>query len=173
MIVGRYLGVPAEADLSDPQRRPSEHGIRRWRFALDYARAVKHKELRELIEERSRAYYRQGRRRSRRAWEPDGADFFSPSLMEADLMRRVLPADEFRAWLGRFLPGLAKGEPKTLLTPATVTDRSDPQIVHLDGLNLSRAWCMNSIAHSLAKDDPARIFAWLMYFTVSVNFISP
>jgi hypothetical protein len=76
--------------------------------------------------------------------------------MEADLMRRVLPAAEFPAWFRRFLPDLAKGEPKTLLTPAQVTDRSDPQIVHLDGLNLSRAWCMRSIAAALPANDPAR-----------------
>ena len=125
-------------------------------FALDYARAAKHKTLRELLEAA------QPRRTTARtldvpaAWEPDGADFFSPSLMEADLMRRVLPAAEFRAWLERFLPDLAKGEPKSLLNPATVSDRSDPQIVHLDGLNLSRAWCMRSIAAALPKDDAAR-----------------
>jgi hypothetical protein len=124
-------------------------------FAHDYARAVGDAKLRELIEERSRAYYGKDAG-APAAWEPDGADFFSPSLMEADLMRRVLPADEFRAWFGRYLPGIARGEPKNLLTPATVTDRSDPQIVHLDGLNLSRAWCMRSIAAALPKDDPAR-----------------
>jgi hypothetical protein len=124
-------------------------------FALDYARTVGHKELRQLIEERSRSYYGKDVDAPAR-WEPDGADFFSPSLMEADLMRRVLPAEEFRSWLGRFLPGLTKGEPKNLLEPATVSDRSDPQIVHLDGLNLSRAWCMKSIASGLPKDYPAR-----------------
>ena len=124
-------------------------------FAHDYARTVGHKELRERIEERSRDYYAKDADIPAR-WEPDGADFFSPSLMEADLMRRVLPAEEFRVWLGRFLPGLAKGEPKNLLTPATVSDRSDPQIVHLDGLNLSRAWCMKSIAAALPKDDAMR-----------------
>jgi hypothetical protein len=80
----------------------------------------------------------------------------SPSLMEADLMRRVLKKEEFTRWLKDFLPDLAKGEPKNLLVPAKVADRSDPQIVHLDGLNLSRAWCMRSIAGALAKDDPAR-----------------
>ena len=89
-------------------------------------------------------------------WEPDGADFFSPSLMEADLMRRVLPPREFRAWFARFLPGAGKGEPGSLFTPATVTDRTDPQLVHLDGLNLSRAWCMRSIASSLPDGDAAR-----------------
>jgi Protein of unknown function (DUF2891) len=124
-------------------------------FAHDYARAVKHKELAKLIEQRSRDYFAKDADAPAR-WEPDGADFFSPSLMEADLMRRVLPAAEYRAWLKGYLPGLAKGEPKSLLEPAMVADRSDPQIVHLDGLNLSRAWCMNGIARSLAKDDPAR-----------------
>ena len=71
-------------------------------------------------------------------------------------MRRVLPPAEFRVWLGRFLPGMARGEPKTLFTPAEVTDRSDLQLVHLDGVNLSRAWCMRSIAAALPTDDPAR-----------------
>ena len=71
-------------------------------------------------------------------------------------MRRVLPAAEYSTWLKRYLPNLAKGEPKTLLLPATVTDRSDPQIVHLDGLNLSRACCMRNIASALPKDDPVR-----------------
>src|SRR5260221_2629371 len=124
-------------------------------FAHDYARTMEHKELRELIEERSRAYYGKDADAPAR-WEPDGADFFSPSLMEADLMRRVLPADEYRDWFRRFLPNLARGEPKTLLEPAKVTDRGDPQLVHLDGLNLSRAWCMRSIAAALPPDDPAR-----------------
>jgi hypothetical protein len=124
-------------------------------FALDYARAVDRKKLRELIEERSRAYYGKDVQVPA-AWEPDGADFLSPSLEEADLMRRVLPPAEFPAWLRRFLPDLAKGEPKSLLEPAKVTDRTDPQLVHLDGLNLSRAWCMRSIAAALPKDDPAR-----------------
>jgi hypothetical protein len=124
-------------------------------FALDYARAAGHKELRERIEERSRSYFAKDVGIPA-AWEPDGADFFSPSLMEADLMRRVLSAAEFQIWFQRFLPEVAKGEPKSLLMPAKVTDRSDPQIVHLDGLNLSRAWCMRSIAAALPEKDPAR-----------------
>jgi hypothetical protein len=76
--------------------------------------------------------------------------------MEADLMRRVLKAREYIFWLKGYLPGIENGEPKSLFTPATVTDRSDPQLVHLDGLNLSRAWCMNGIASRLPKNDPAR-----------------
>src|SRR5262245_58944123 len=96
-------------------------------FALDYARAVDHKPLRALIEERSRTYYAKDAELPAR-WEPDGADFFSPSLMEADLMRRVLPAADFPAWLTRAFPDLAKGEPKTLFMPAHVSDRSDGYI---------------------------------------------
>ena len=71
-------------------------------------------------------------------------------------MRRVLPAAEFRAWFAAFLPGAAQAEPKALFQPAIVTDRSDPQLVHLDGLNLSRAWCMRSIASALPAGDPVR-----------------
>lgn len=124
-------------------------------FALDYARAVKHPKLRELVEERSRTYFGNDGQIPAR-WEPDGADFFSPSLLEADLMRRVLPAEHFTGWLKRFLPELAQGRPKSLLEPAHVSDRTDPQIVHLDGLNLSRAWCMRSLAAALPRDDPTR-----------------
>ena len=114
-----------------------------------------HKPLQDLVEDRSRAYFAKDAAIPA-AWEPGGTDFFSPSLMEADLMRRVLQANEFHTWLRGFLPGLENGEPKTLFVPAQVTDRSDPQLVHLDGLNLSRAWCMREIAVALPKDDPAR-----------------
>jgi hypothetical protein len=122
-------------------------------FAHDYARAVGHKELRDLIEKRSRDYYGKDIHAPAH-WEPDGADFFSPSLMEVDLMRRIMPANDFRAWLKAYLPGAREGEPKSLFQPAIVADRTDPQIVHLDGLNLSRAWCMRGIASALPKDDP-------------------
>lgn len=124
-------------------------------FAHDYAVAVGDKKLREAIETRAKSYYGKDADAPAR-WEPDGADFLSPSLCEADLMRRVLPANEFRGWFKAYLPGAAKGEPASLFAPATVTDRTDPQLVHLDGLNLSRAWCLRGIAGALPKDDPAR-----------------
>jgi hypothetical protein len=76
--------------------------------------------------------------------------------MEADLMRRVMEPAEFRRWFHRFLPQLATQRFKSLLQPAVVTDRTDPKLVHLDGLNLSRAWCMRSIAATLPKTDPDR-----------------
>ena len=70
-------------------------------------------------------------------------------------MRRILPAAAFKAWLNKFLTNLTRGEPQSLLQTPVVTDRSDPQIVHLDGLCLSRAWCMRNIALALGPDDPA------------------
>jgi hypothetical protein len=124
-------------------------------FAHDYGQSVGDARLVRLVDERARAYF--GADADAPAgWEPSGADFFSPTLIEADLMRRVLPSGEFPTWLSRFLPGAAKGQPHSLFEPATVTDRTDPQLVHLDGLNLSRAWCMRSIASALPADDPAR-----------------
>ncbi len=124
-------------------------------FAYDYAKTIGNEKLATLIAERSRTYF--GRDQNYPgAWEPGGEDFFSPAFMEADLMRRVMKPAEFRRWFQRFLPQLAAGNPKTLLKPATVSDRSDPKLVHLDGLNLTRAWCMRSIAAALAPSDPAR-----------------
>ncbi len=154
IIVARYLA------FFPKQTYPIRSGVHpntafALAFALDYARTVDNKPMCELVEKRSRAYFAADVS-APASWEPDGADFISPSLMEADLMRRVLPADDFREWLGRFLPGLTKGEPNGLLNPATVTDRGDPQLVHLDGLNLCRAWCMRTIAAALPKGDPVR-----------------
>ncbi|MCA1685018.1 MAG: DUF2891 domain-containing protein [Planctomycetia bacterium] len=123
--------------------------------AYDYALAVNDTRLRGLVEERARAYFDADDDAPAR-WEPSGADFFSPTLTEADLMRRVLPPAEFRAWFSRFLPGAARGEPESLFAPATVTDRTDPQLVHLDGLNLSRAWGLRGVASALPAGDPAR-----------------
>jgi hypothetical protein len=124
-------------------------------FALDYARAVGHQDLETLLVQRSRDYFLQDRHYPAQ-WEPDGDDFFSRSLMEADLMRRVLPVKDYPAWFHAFLPTLAEGEPRSLLHPAQVSDRSDPKIVHLDGLNLSRAWCMRGIASALPDGDPVK-----------------
>lgn len=124
-------------------------------FALDYAKAVGDRDLEKLLDERSRTYFG-GDANYPAGWEPGGEDFFSPALMEADLMRRVMKPAEFAKWFHRFLPGADRGEPKTLMQPAIVTDRSDPKLVHLDGLNLSRAWCMQRIAEALPAKDPAR-----------------
>jgi hypothetical protein len=124
-------------------------------LALDYARALGRAELAALVEQRSRDYFLADAG-APAGWEPGGNDFFSPSLTEADLMRRVLPPAEFSRWLDRFLPNLRAGYPPSLFAPAVVSDRSDGQLVHLDGLNLSRAWCMWSIAAALPGGDRRR-----------------
>jgi hypothetical protein len=124
-------------------------------FALDYARKVNHESLTELIIERSYTYYKNDKN-CPAIWEPGGEDFFSPCLMEADLMRRILKPKEFTSWFHQFLPDIKNRKPKILLEPAMVTDRSDGKLVHLDGLNLSRAWCMFHIASALPDRDAAR-----------------
>lgn len=120
--------------------------------ALDWARAVHDDALARLIAERARAFY--GTDAACPAeYEPSGEDFFPPCLLEADLMRRVLPAAEFGPWLDRFLPGLRAGSLGRLGTPAVATDPADGRIVHLDGLNLARAWAMRGIASALPAGD--------------------
>ena len=91
------------------------------------------------------------------AWgEPGGDDFLSSALIEAECMRRLRHPQTFGPWLDRFLPRLASGEPATLFAPAVPTDRSDGKIAHLDGLNLSRAWCFRALAAALPNLDPRR-----------------
>ena len=121
-------------------------------FALDYARASRDEKLANLLIERAKTYYLKDKDYPA-SWEPGGEDFFSPALLEADLMRRVLGPKEFAAWLDAFLPELGRGGPQSLIVPAIVTDRTDPKIVHLDGLNLSRAWCLRGIAAALPAGD--------------------
>jgi len=124
-------------------------------FALDYANSVNDTRLKELLIARSRDYFAKDTDYPAKL-EPGGSDFLSPALMEADLMQRVMPPDQFTTWFRAFLPGIAKGEPKNLLEIAIVSDRTDPQLGHLDGLNLSRAWSMRHIAAKLPAGDPAR-----------------
>ena len=83
-----------------------------------------------------------------RPLEPSGHDFLSPTLMAAECMRLTLPPADFAAWFARYLPRLGDGEPATLFAPAIVSDRSDGQVAHLDGLSLSRAWCWRHLAEA-------------------------
>ena len=124
-------------------------------LALDWAR-VHDAALAALIEARAGEWF--GADRSCQAWEPGGDEFLSPALCEALLMSRVLGAG-FPAWFGTFLPDCAAGQPATLFTPATVSDRSDGKIAHLDGLNLSRAWCWRELVQALPDDHSARNLA--------------
>ena len=101
-----------------------------------------------------RALHWFGSDRDCQAWEPSGDDFLSPALIEALCMARTHHA-LFPIWFEQFLPRLAAGEPRTLFTPAAVSDRSDGKIAHLDGLNLSRAWCWRSLAEDVAEPERA------------------
>ncbi len=147
LIVQRYI------DFLPKQTYPIRTGVHPntafgLSFALDYARALKNAELEKLLVSRSRDYYFNDEN-CPASWEPGGADFFSPCLLEAELMRKVLSEAEFKKWFAAFFPGLKKGQPANLLQPAIVSDRSDMQLVHLDGLNLSRAWCMLHVSENI------------------------
>jgi len=117
-------------------------------FAWDYAKSVRQDSLRWLIEKRALDFYFKDEG-CPLSWEPGGYDFFSPCLEEADLMRRVLSAEEYRPWLKKFLPSLS--DPGFVLEPGRVSDRSDGKLVHLDGLNFSRARCLYGIIQTLPE----------------------
>jgi len=125
-------------------------------FALTLARdwAVEHdQELVALLDSRAVDWF--GQDRDCQAWEPGGDEFLSAALTEALLMSRVL-GQGFSGWFDLFLPAAVAGRPATLFIPATVSDRSDGKIAHLDGLNLSRAWCWRGIAAALPTGHPVR-----------------
>ena len=112
-------------------------------FALDYAQTVNHKELESAIKSRAKDFYWTDKGCPLR-WEPSGFDFLSPCLEEASLMSKVLSPTQFKTWLADFLPELKN--PAFQLIPGKVSDRTDGKLVHLDGLNFSRAWCLKNIA---------------------------
>ncbi len=120
---------------------------------LDYAWVVNDTTLAELVKQRSRDYFLADRNYPFE-YEPSGEDFLSSGLNEADLMRRVLPRDEFRQWLGGFMPNLQADSWSGGVKPVDVSDVTDPKIVHLAGLNLSRSWCLDGVAAALGADDP-------------------
>jgi hypothetical protein len=121
-------------------------------LAQDYAVAAKDAALTALFLEKARAWYLADR--DAQAWEPSGDEFLSATLMEAECLRRLLPPEAFATWFAGFLPRAAQRQPASLFTPASVSDRSDGKIAHLDGLNFSRAWCWREIAAGLPSDDP-------------------
>ena len=118
-------------------------------LALDYAQAVHDEKLGALIAERARTYFAKDTEAPLK-WEPGGEDFLSPALEEAALMARILSPSAFRSWMRAFLPAVK-------LTPAIVSDRTDPKIVHLDGLNLSRARCLYALSTALRRPALAQL----------------
>jgi len=121
-------------------------------FAIDWARQVRDTSFENLIISKSKAYYLNSVD-TPAYLEPDGSDFLSPSLEIADLMRRILSKTSFVNWLNKFY------EPRSIARITqmpVVSDRTDFQIVHLDGLSLSRAWCMKGIASQLPASHPLK-----------------
>ncbi len=123
---------------------------------LDYARIVGDTGFTNLLESKARQFYFADKN-CPLAYEPSGEDFLSPCLGEADLMRRVLPSDQFARWLNTFLPQISHPQRGVRWLPPVVSpDPSDPKLAHLDGLNLSRAWMLEGIAAALPEGDKRR-----------------
>lgn len=122
-------------------------------FALcmvyDYAETMKNESLKKLVVDRAIKFYETDTE-CPLSWEPSGYDFLSPCFEEANLMRRVYSKAKFKTWLEKFLPELKSRSFE--LEPAIVSDRSDGHLVHLDGLNFSRAWCLYGIAKALPEE---------------------
>ena len=117
-------------------------------FAYDYAAVVDHSELKALIEKRAKDFYSNDKD-CPISWEPSGFDFLSPCLEEAALMKRVLAKDEFNTWINDFMPQLKEETFK--IETGKVSDRTDGKLVHLDGVNFSRAWSLNYLAKDLPE----------------------
>ena len=145
--------------------RVGEHDQTAFSFGLmwDWAGIAGDQEMRDLLSDAAQRFYLHDRN-CPLAYEPSGEDFLSPCLAEADFMRRVLGGHEFARWLAEFLPQIpgssvvktrhaAPRPAAPWLSPGIVTDRADPKLAHLDGLNLSRAWMLEGIAQGLPAKD--------------------
>lgn len=133
--------------------RTGEHSQTAFAFGLmlDWAKISGNKEFEALLTSRVKEYY-QADKQCPLAYEPSGQDFLSPCLAEADLMRRVMAKHEYSQWLSAFFPSLTAST-SNWLAPATVTDKTDGKLAHLDGLNISRAWMIEGIISALPDDD--------------------
>ena len=155
---------PLETDIADSLKvwlpklaypiRLGTHNQSAFAFGLmlDWARIAGDAEMERLIIERSRAFHLNDKN-CPLDYEPSGEDFLSPCLMEADLMRRILAQDEFAEWLSAFMPNIPTDGSGDWLAPGIVTDASDGKLVHLDGVNSSRAWNLYNIARALPEGD--------------------
>lgn len=117
-------------------------------FAWDYANTVNNKELKKLIKKRARDFYLKDAN-CPLSWEPSGYDFLSPCLQEAAIMKRIMTPAEFRLWFSDFLPQLKKQNFQ--LSVGEVSDRKDGKLVHLDGVNFSRAWALYKIVDGMPE----------------------
>jgi hypothetical protein len=134
--------------------RVGEHDQTAFSFSLiwDWAGVAGDSTMREVLTDAAHRFYL-GDRNCPLNYEPSGEDFLSPCLAEADFMRRVLDPAAFGRWLADFLPGIPRSTESAWLQPGVVTDRADPKLAHIDGLNLSRAWMLEGIAQGLPGGD--------------------
>lgn len=124
------------------------------RLSWDYAVTANDTALKNSIARSAKTFYGNDRGCPLN-WEPSGYDFLSPCLEEAALMGRILPKKQYLNWLVKFLPQLYISSFR--LEPGKVKDRTDGKLVHLDGLNLSRAWCFAEIEQALGNKAPGRL----------------
>ena len=155
---------PLERDIADSLKswlpklaypiRLGTHNQSAFAFGLmlDWARVAEDEEMERLIIEKSLAFHKDDVN-CPLAYEPSGEDFLSPCLMEADLMRRILSEAEFPQWLSTFMPTIPTNGSGDWLAPGIVKDASDGKLVHLDGVNSSRAWNLYNIARALPEGD--------------------
>ena len=177
---------PLEVDISDSLKqwlpklaypiRLGTHNQSAFAFGLmyDWAREVGDTEMQTLITQRSMAFHKQDVN-CPISYEPSGEDFLSPCLMEADLMRRILTPKDFSNWLTDFLPSIPNNGSANWLEPGIVKDASDGKLVHLDGVNSSRAWNLYNIARALPKGDsrkPALVAAAKVHAETGVAAVS-
>ena len=137
--------------------RIGEHDQTAFSFGLvlDWARTAGDARMVELIVAKTNEFYRRDTACPIH-YEPNGQDFLSACIAEADLMRRVLDPPAYAGWLKAFLPQIPAGGSPAWLEPAVVTDPTDPKLAHLDGLNLSRAWMLDGIVSGLPAPDARR-----------------
>lgn len=121
-------------------------------FALDWARALHDTSFENAVTAKAKLYYLDNTA-APAYLEPDGTDFFSPSLETADLMRRILPREAFIKWIEEFY------EPRSIQRICEAPepgDNTDYRLVHMNGLYFSRAWCMKAIARALPDNMPLK-----------------
>lgn len=135
--------------------RVGEHSQTAFAFGLilDWSRIANNSKMEKLLTSKIEGFYLKDVN-CPLSYEPSGQDFLSPCIAEADLIRRVMNTKQYSAWISKFLPSIPIDGSDSWLKPATVTDKSDGKLAHLDGLNLSRAWMLEGIASGLTKDDP-------------------
>ncbi len=140
-------------------------------LALEFAKAFQDLELEKLITERAKTYYLTDQKYPMKL-EPSGEDFLSPALLEAVLMSEILSRNEFQKWAEQFFSGYKPIEINAILNPVTVLDRTDPKLVHLDGLNFSRAWCFRKLALRIPQKTKLFEEAAQKHFKQSLPFLS-